>query len=178
MSLSPSKSSASKSASALHQPEGDRLTRSQALIITAGLAGLLGLCGGAAIRFSLANASNTRFLSPLQTFPELSNWTSTPAQNAVDSQTSPERAEVDGSNRPSEEVIRMPAFDAMEPLRESGDDQTLRTGDQAGSENSLRETEVVDITTFDAFAARDDAPTTTPDPLETLRRGPSWSRPN
>ena len=175
MSLSPSKSSASKSASALHQPEGDRLTRSQALIITAGLAGLLGLCGGAAIRFSLANASNTRFLSPLQTFPELSNWTATPAQNAVDSQASLE-AEVDDSRRSPEEAIRMPAFDAMEPLRESSDDQTFSPSDQTGRENSLRETEAVDITTFDTFAARDETPSPPPDPLETLRKGPSWSR--
>ena len=174
MSLSSSKSSASKPASALHQPEDDRLTLSQALIITAGLAGLLGLCGGAAIRFSLANASNTRLLSPLQTFPELSNWTSTPAQNTVDPQASLERTEADGSNRPSEEAIRMPAFDAMEPLRESSDDQTLRIRDQAGGENGLRETEAVDITTFDAFAARDETPMPPPDPLEILRRGPSW----
>lgn len=60
------------------QPNGskrDRLKRSQALLITAGLAGLVGLCGGIMMRFSLSNSSSARFLSPLQTFPDLANWT-------------------------------------------------------------------------------------------------------
>lgn len=59
------------------QPDSP-LTLSQALTITAGLAGLIGLLSGGVMRFSLAKSSNARFLSPLQTFPALSNWSSSP----------------------------------------------------------------------------------------------------
>lgn len=51
------------------------LTLSQALIITAGMAGLIGLISGGLIRFSLTHSSNARFLSPLQTFPTSPDWT-------------------------------------------------------------------------------------------------------
>jgi len=64
------------------KPSSSPLTLSQALTITAGLAGLIGLLSGGAMRFSLSKSSNTRFLSPLQTFPALSNWSSSP--NAVE----------------------------------------------------------------------------------------------
>jgi len=60
------------------------LTLSQALTITAGLAGLIGLLSGGVMRFSLSKSSNARFLSPLQTFPTLSNWSSSPSSD-VDS---------------------------------------------------------------------------------------------
>ncbi len=177
MSLSPFKSNIGQPASTPRQPETDPLSLSQALIITAGLAGLLGLCGGVAIRFSLANSSNTRFLSPLQTFPELSNWAPTPSQNAADSQYSPEGTESDGRNDSlAEEAIRVPAFDAMEPLRESTDDQAQRSSDQTDLEDRPQEAEAVDIKTFDAFAARDETRTLPLDPLETLKKGPSWPR--
>ena len=52
------------------------LTLFQALTITAGLAGLIGLLSGGVMRFSLSRSSNARFLSPLQTFPTLSDWSS------------------------------------------------------------------------------------------------------
>ncbi len=58
------------------KPASQSLTLSQALTITAGMAGLVGLVSGVVIRFSLAHSSNARFLSPLQTFPAQSNWTS------------------------------------------------------------------------------------------------------
>ncbi len=173
MSLSPFKSDIGKPASASHQPETDRLTLSQALIITAGLAGLLGLCGGAAIRFSLASSPSARFLSPLQTFPELSTWASAPDQRA-DARNSPEDTE--GSASPStQEAIRMPAFDAMEPLSESAADEWRQSAsDQPDLEGSREQAEIFDITTFDAFAARDDSRNPPLDPLETLRKGPNW----
>ncbi|MGB3296377.1 MAG: hypothetical protein WBB01_25610 [Phormidesmis sp.] len=176
MSLSPFKSNISKSTSAPQQPATDRLSLSQALIITAGLAGLLGLCGGAAIRFSLASSSNTRFLSPLQTFPEVSDWASNPSQNAAGSQTR-EDIEPGGINPPTDEAIRIPTFDAMEPLRESTDSSEKRSGDQSDLEDSRKEAETVDIATFDTFAARDETRTPPLDPLETLKKGPNWPRP-
>lgn len=60
------------------------LTLSQALTITAGLAGLIGLLSGGVMRFSLARSSNARFLSPLQTFPTLSDWSSETNATAVE----------------------------------------------------------------------------------------------
>jgi len=63
------------------------LTLSQALIITAGLAGLIGLIGGGVMRFSLSKSSNARFLSPLQTFPALSNWSSTSSSSTATEDT-------------------------------------------------------------------------------------------
>ncbi len=58
-----------------NKPNNQPLTLSQALTITAGMAGLVGLVSGVVIRFSLAHSSNARFLSPLQTFPAQSSWT-------------------------------------------------------------------------------------------------------
>ncbi|MEM8501781.1 MAG: hypothetical protein AAF716_01345 [Cyanobacteria bacterium P01_D01_bin.1] len=78
MSISPFKSdSKPRSQQKLVKKKSDDqpLTFSQALTITAGMAGLIGLVSGAFIRFSLTHSSNARFLSPLQTFPALSNWT-------------------------------------------------------------------------------------------------------
>ncbi|MGB7250475.1 MAG: hypothetical protein WBC73_16170 [Phormidesmis sp.] len=75
MSLSPLKSGYPRPSQSTHtgaETDGspaEPLTLFQALIITAGLAGLIGLCSGATIRFALAHSANARFLSPLQTFP-------------------------------------------------------------------------------------------------------------
>ena len=63
----------------VHSP----LTFSQALTITAGMAGLVGLLSGVLIRFSLSNSSTARFLSPLQTFPELSDRSSETASDVA-----------------------------------------------------------------------------------------------
>ena len=71
MSLSPFKSTSQLSSQHPKTP----LSLPQALLITAGLAGLVGLSGGVIIRFSLSHSSNARFLSPLQTFPALPSWT-------------------------------------------------------------------------------------------------------
>ncbi len=76
------------------------LTLSQALIITAGLAGLIGLLSGGIMRFSLSRSSNARFLSPLQTFPTLANRSSTalPISRPTDPSTLRNRAEEDALN--------------------------------------------------------------------------------
>ncbi len=83
MSLSPFNSNAEQAPST--QSKDERLSVSQALLITAGLAGLVGLFIGGLIRFSLANSSNVRFLSPLQTFPALSTWAPELPQGTADS---------------------------------------------------------------------------------------------
>lgn len=80
----PSLNSSTEPASSA-QSKDEPLSVSQALLITAGLAGLVGLFIGGLIRFSLANSSNARFLSPLQTFPTLSNWAPELPQGTADS---------------------------------------------------------------------------------------------
>ncbi|MEM6597714.1 MAG: hypothetical protein AAF635_06010 [Cyanobacteria bacterium P01_C01_bin.69] len=60
------------------------LTLSQALIITAGLAGLIGLLSGGFMRFSLSRSPNARFLSPLQTFPTVSDQSENAPTEASD----------------------------------------------------------------------------------------------
>jgi hypothetical protein len=67
------------------RPKSDRLSRSQALLITAGLAGFIGLSSGIIMRFSLSSSSSVRFLSPLQTFPDLPDWTPELPQGTADS---------------------------------------------------------------------------------------------
>ncbi len=82
----------------------NRLRLSQALLITAGLAGLVGLFCGVVIRFSLSSSSTASFLSPLQTFPALPDWTPELPQGTADAHYSPGGVETwpdaDGSNRP------------------------------------------------------------------------------
>ncbi|MGB3787439.1 MAG: hypothetical protein WA949_05465 [Phormidesmis sp.] len=70
-----------------NKPNDQPLTLSQALTITAGMAGLVGLVSGVVIRFSLAHSSDARFFSPLQTFPALSNRTSDSVESGSDSLT-------------------------------------------------------------------------------------------
>ncbi|KPQ32493.1 MAG: hypothetical protein HLUCCA11_21395 [Phormidesmis priestleyi Ana] len=100
MSLSPFKSGTANQA---HHAASNRepLNLFQALLITAGLAGLVGLCSGAIIRFSLSQSSEARFLSPLQTFPALPDWTSELPQGTADSQYLPDGAVTD-RNSPEE----------------------------------------------------------------------------
>ena len=86
MSLSPFKSNASQLST---RPRKVPLSLLQALLITAGLAGLVGLSGGIVIRFSLSHSPNARFLSPLQTFPPLPNWTPELPQGTADSHSTP-----------------------------------------------------------------------------------------
>ncbi len=86
MSLSPFKSSARQLST---RPKSAPLSLLQALLITAGLAGLVGLSSGIIIRFSLSHSPNARFLSPLQTFPALPNWTPELPQGTADSHYMP-----------------------------------------------------------------------------------------
>ncbi|MEO0770302.1 MAG: hypothetical protein AAFY72_12865 [Cyanobacteria bacterium J06649_4] len=147
------KSSAAQSSLAGESKE-QALTLSQALTITAGMAGLIGLISGIVIRFSLANStdSEARFLSPLQTFPELSDWTPQLPQETADSHYLP-----GGTRRDSwESESSADAGTATQPFQEE-----------------------VDITNFDAFADRtedaqsfQDLSSQGVDPYERLREGP------
>lgn len=145
-------------------PKADPLTLAQALTITAGMAGLIGLLSGVAMRFSLANSSNARFLSPLQTFPALSNWSPQLSQ-------SPGRSEALSDDAPQESW----ESESNETDRDSADGQLelSETTDPAAFD-------FISVDSFDEFADRKEgaAAVELPDPWETLRRGPSLSEPD
>ena len=94
MSLSPFKSTRQLSA----QRENAPLSLPQALLITAGLAGLVGLSSGIVIRFSLSHSPRASFLSPLQTFPDLPNWMPERSSGTADSQSLPDDTDTQRAN--------------------------------------------------------------------------------
>jgi hypothetical protein len=163
MSISPFKSgdkTRSQQPKVKKKPDDQPLTLSQALTITAGMAGLIGLISGVFIRFSLAHSSNTRFLSPLQTFPTLSSWASDAPLSSPDPDTSESNAsELD--------------VDSLTPSVDSSsfDDSQGRI-DYSGS--SYSDTDYP--AGFDEFANRSSSAQSTQDsaqdPLEVLRSGP------
>ena len=170
MSLSPSQPDTHKrSTTSASAP----LTRSQALLITAGMAGLVGLCGGAILRFSLAKSSDTRFLSPLQTFPVLSDWAPELPQETADGRYLPGsgneyEAGPARTDLPAETTIL--TFETAEPIDSSSSpiDKSLNTEIDTGSKS-------IDTTTFDTFAARGNGRQRTAAPLELLEKGPDLS---
>jgi len=161
--------------------DSDRLTLSQALTITAGLAGLVGLCSGAVVRFAISNSSNARFLSPLQTFPALSNWTPELPQNGADNRDLPEGTSSTSQGAVSQEFER----------RSWTEDDTYERSAQLESteepwvekpwveETELQQTieEPANISTFDTFADRSEASTQETDsPWQRLEKGPSLNK--
>lgn len=150
------------------------LSLSQALIITAGLAGLIGLGSGAVIRFSLATSSNTRFLNPLQTFPALPNWTPELPQGTADAHYLPGGAE---PNYPGEVDSRFSPTDPSALSTEAAtDSRSIPAGDTDNSPNEPSQNEdgvASDASSFDSFAARDKSNHLPADPHETLEKGPS-----
>ncbi len=136
MSISPLKPSANQ-AGHPHHSERDRLTLSQALLITAGLAGLVGLFSGALIRFSLSNSDNARFLSPSQTFPALSNWAPELPQGTADAHYLP-----GGTNLETRDGLQAPS-----------QIQTFESVDEFSDEEQVTEPFVP--SPFDSFADRD-----------------------
>ena len=170
--MSPSKTNARKRSQPV-SPES--LTLSQALLITAGLAGLVGLCSGAFLRFSLANSPDTRFLSPLQTFPALSNWTPESPQETADLPTPSggengyeergDRADLDTAQATSNILTFEPAA-PIDSNQSSPIDDSLNTKITVDSKST-------DITTFDAFAARENGRQRTVAPLDLLEKGPN-----
>ena len=140
MSISPLKSSA-RQPDASDRLSSDRLTISQALLITAGLAGLIGLLSGTIIRFSLSNSDNARFLSPLQTFPELSNWAPELPQGTADAHYLPgggSLEDIDNLQAPS----RIQTFESLD---EFADKKQI---------DEAQAIERIDQSTFDTFANR------------------------
>lgn len=174
MSLSPSRMNARKrSKSASSEP----LTLSQALLITAGLAGIVGLCSGAFLRFSLANSSDARFLSPLQTFPALSNWTPELPQKTADSHYLPggQNESVKGGDRATSEAASADAtILTFEPAAPIDSNQSSPIGDSLNTEITV-DSEPTDTATFDAFAARENGRQRTTAPLDLLQKGPDLS---
>lgn len=174
----------------------DRLTLPQALTITAGLAGLVGLCSGAIIRFAISNSSNARFLSPLQTFPALSNWT--PAlPDATESDLPAEASELaepaagassapfEGRSR-SEDAWSEDVWSEDAWSEDSIDTSIDTRSESVYTEDLLVEERVpeqtvapaTDVRTFDTFADRSEpVETGTGDtPLQRLERGPSFGK--
>ncbi|MEL6879542.1 MAG: hypothetical protein AAFP09_03380 [Cyanobacteria bacterium J06607_10] len=161
--------SSSASQSDKTTPKADPLTLSQALTITAGMAGLIGLLSGVAMRFSLANSSNARFLSPLQTFPALSNWSPQLPQ-------SPGRSEsLSGEALSGEAPRERWESELDEAYRDSADAQLERS-----EPTDPAAYDFISVDSFDEFADRKEgtADVDGPDPWETLRRGPSLSDPD
>ena len=146
MSLSPFKSTSQLSTRSNNTP----LSLSQALLITAGLAGLVGLSSGIIIRFSLSHSSNARFLSPLQTFPALPNWTpELPEGGTANSQSPPDggtdtqranSAETDGTGTQSDRSYAEPESSpntTLEPFVEQNQSNDLYTEPSAKEEASV-----------------------------------------
>lgn len=171
MSLSPPKMKARKpSKPALSEP----LTLPQALLLTAGFAGLVGLCGGAVLRFSLAKSPDAHFLSPLQTFPALSNWTPGLPQKTADSHYLPGGGSEyeEGSDRAASETT--PADTTIltfEPAAPINSNQSSPIGDSLNTEITV-DSKPTDTATFDAFAARENGRQRTAAPLDLLKKGP------
>ncbi len=151
------------------QRRPERLSLSQSLIITAGLAGMIGLGSGAVIRFSLATSSNTRFLNPLQTFPALPNWTSELPQGTADSHYLPSGAE---PNRTGE-VDRPPSSVDETASSDSRSIPAAAAVDSPDGTFPNQSSAAFDTSSFDAFAARDKRINSPADPRETLEKGPS-----
>lgn len=156
MSISPldsgnSKPLRSSKVSASKKPmTADSISLSQALIITAGMAGLIGLFSGVIIRFSLANSPNARFLSPLQTFPALSTWTPEPSESSQ-SVADPEGNATSRDYTQDEQSEAIRTFESSEPPDYLQEELEEPTDD---SFNLTNDTDSVDATTFDTFADR------------------------
>ena len=171
MSLSPFKRNARK----LSQPTASApLTLSQALTITAGMAGLIGLFAGGLLRFSLANSPDSRFLSPLQTFPALSDWTPELPQETADSHYLPGgNSEYEqGRSRSTPNAVQTESsiltFEPAEPVDDSDSIPISESLDTEIEETS----EPLNTATFDTFAARGNGRQRTAAPLDLLREGP------
>ncbi|MFK8183497.1 MAG: hypothetical protein AB8B99_08985 [Phormidesmis sp.] len=175
MAISPFNFGAKKnsvSARSPHPAANNHLSLSQALTITAGLAGLIGLCSGVIIRFSLANSPNARFLSPLQTFPTLSNWTPETSSGNTDNRSVQSRDNPQVEN--FEKRTWAEANSEDEPFEAREDDvwpeeATPRQASQA-----------LDSSTFDTFANRreEGAVETVGNPWKRLEEGPQVGRSN
>lgn len=137
------------------------MTLSEALTITAGLAGLIGLLSGVVMRFSLSNSSNARFLSPLQTFPALSDWAPELPQETADSHYLPA-----GTQRDTWEG----SSDVLLPS-EANPSRRVDFGDADFGDANF------DGSNFDTFANRgeDGRSYNESDPWEILRNGPRLS---
>lgn len=182
------------------------LTFTQALTITAGMAGLVGLLSGGFVRFSLAHSPNTRALSPLQTFPNLpdrsgealqldSETFEAPAapptslpEATLPETTSPERWPVERWQMPSESdweanVNNFDTFSAESFTDSSATAEPFLVEESAsmnGSESSGLTDDSQDRVpeTFDIFANREDRERTTDtDPLKVLSNGPLLRQP-
>ncbi len=177
MSLSPSKVNARPKVNARNRSKSaspDPLTLSQALLITAGLAGIVGLGSGAFLRFALAHSPNTRSLSPLQTFPALSNWTPELPQKTADSHYLPGGGSgyEKGSDRPAPDAPQANSnILTFEPAAPIDSNQSSPMGNSLSTEITV-DSKSAATKTFDAFAARSKRRPRPAAPLDLLKKGP------
>lgn len=132
---------------AIQSRNASRLTLTQALTITAGMAGLVGLLSGVLVRFSLANSSNARFLSPFQTFPELSEWSSEAVPSAATDSTA--------LNEISEDIDRV--WQAPTDLEWETNDQDFDTFSSEGFTDTQPTTELIEADSAGEDSSRDEA---------------------
>ncbi len=157
--------------------ETEPVSLSQALIITAGMAGLIGLFSGVIIRFSLSNSPNARFLSPLQTFPALSSWTPELPQATADSHYLPGGTNTyQGSDGPESarpqvsETAPIPTFEPSSEAEDAWFDET----DDAVTDSWDNPTDSVDTAPAEFFET-DEAFPDEPYPAQELNDNEYWA---
>lgn len=160
-------------------PANRPLTISQALIVTAGIAGLLGLCGGAILRFAFAHSPDTRFLSPLQTFPALSDWDSELSEETANARDESgdgyagKTPDVGANSAYSEGAQSRSTILTSEP---APIDSSKRSSISESSDTQIDQgSEPTEVNSFDTFAARGKKRQRTAAPLDLLEQGPDLS---
>lgn len=175
------------------------LTLLQALTITAGLAGLIGLLSGGVIRLSLANSPNAQFLRPSQTFPTLTDWPSAEnpsgsASGSVENLPTETKDVFSDESEVYESEVYEPDVDTLsdipqgedavdtEYLREeselnwqTGEDFDVFSSEQFTSTQAPFDSQGSSVpSNFDVFADRGEGRSRAEqtDPLEALSRGP------
>ncbi len=191
--LSSTKPSSTSKASALAISASDDsvhspLTFSQALTITAGMAGLIGLLSGGFIRFSLAHSPTTRALSPLQTFPSLPNGSSQPLLEPSEASSTPLTSPLGPTPVEDWQTSSEPAWesnvDDADSFRSESFTDLSATTEPVWESSELASNELVGgikdaAPDFDTFADRSEgrARSVDVDPLKALSNGPLLRQP-
>ena len=161
-------------------PAKGPLTVPQALIVTAGMAGLVGLCAGAILRFAFANSPDTRFLSPLQTFPALSDWDSELSEETADARNDSADGYAEKAPNADSNSARSEGFQPESTILTSESAEPIDNNKSSPINESLdtqinKDSKATETSNFDAFAARENGRQRTAAPLDLLKQGPDLS---